>query len=119
MARRRRPTGLSSHALTPRRGAIELPQFSPMAPASGWTTPDAVTAATSYADKHAAAKERRAYAAAAYGAILRDEGELRRRATLERLGGVDHFAAAYPSKVFGWAKPEPAELPTASNPAPF
>lgn len=114
MARRRRPTETLSAALTPRRGIVELPAFSPDHPATGWTPAAAVAAAEQYAAEHASASEHRAYAAAAYSALICDDRTLRRRAVLERLDGVDHFVNAYRDDAPGW---RPTRAP--ADPAPF
>lgn len=91
------PTRRSALSLKPADRGVELPEWRPSAPASGWT-PRAVWAASArYAEEHADPAQRRQVAAVAARTLFGALPAVKRRELEERARGVDHGADALAS----------------------
>lgn len=89
----RRPV---TRVLTPNYKGAELPQWSPAAPAGGWTPSSAWSAAVDYAEEHEGIYNERVLATAAYRALLGATPGLHRQDVIARLHGADVRAFASP-----------------------
>lgn len=91
--------------LTPNYKGEELPVWTPLPPAGGWTPSSAWDAALDYAEEHDGTYSERLLATAAYRALLSGVPGLHRADVVERISGVSARSA--------YLNPEPY------NPPPF